>query len=96
MCDKMELPQKPVIGGACGVYVWGEVKLVGDGAGQAHKTKQATRKHLALLASLGKFGLSEHMALEVDLRRQGRASGARSNRVGAQLSAGGLGGRGLG
>ena len=44
------------------------MKLAGDERGQAHKTKQATRKHLALLASLGKFGLSEHMALEADLR----------------------------
>ena len=34
-------------------------------------------KHLALLASLGKLGLSEHMLLWslVDLRRQGRGSG---------------------
>ena len=41
----------------------------------AHKTKQAMTKHLALLASLGKLGLSEHMVLEVeaDLRRQGPA-----------------------
>ena len=28
----------------------------------AHKTKQATTKHLALLASLGMSGLSVHMA----------------------------------
>ena len=43
----------------------------------AHKTKQAMTKHLALLASLGKLGLSEHMVLEVeaDLRRQGAAHG---------------------
>ena len=65
----------------------GEAGGSGDERGQAHKTKQATRKHLALLASLGKFGLSEHMALEVDLRRQGRV-GARSytNRCAAQIS----------
>eukprot|EP00964_Phaeocystis_antarctica_P130442 scaffold94304_cov69-Phaeocystis_antarctica.AAC.1 len=31
--------------------------------------KQATAKHLALLASLGRLGLSEHMRLEVDCRR---------------------------
>ena len=56
------------------------VKLAGDERGQAHKTKQATRKHLALLASLGKFGLSEHMALEADLRgdRGGQAHGQRN------------------
>ena len=43
----------------------------------AHKTKQAVTKHLALLAALGKLGLSEHMVLEVeaDLRRQGAAHG---------------------
>ena len=37
--------------------------------GSAHKMKQATAKHLALLASLGRLGLSEHMRLEVDCRR---------------------------
>ena len=37
--------------------------------GSAHKTKQATAKHLALLASLGRLGLSEHMGLEDDCRR---------------------------
>ena len=47
----------------------------GGGAGQgqagvrAHKMKQATAKHLALLASLGRLGLSEHMGLEDDCRR---------------------------
>ena len=36
----------------------------------AHKTKQETTKHLALLASLGKLGLSEHIVEPVvDLRR---------------------------
>ena len=44
----------------------------------AHKTKQAVTKHLALLAALGKLGLSEHMMLESDLRRHrgGRAHGS--------------------
>ena len=28
---------------------------------EAHKTKQAMAKHLALFASLGRFGLSEHI-----------------------------------
>jgi hypothetical protein len=37
----------------------------------AHKTRQATAKHLALLASLGMLGLSEHM-VQVDLEWQGR------------------------
>ena len=32
----------------------------------AHKTRQTTAKHLALLASLGMLGLSEHM-VQVDL-----------------------------
>ena len=41
----------------------------------AHKTKQAMTKHLALLASLGKLGLSEHMMLEADLRRHTEAGG---------------------
>ena len=50
----------------------------------AHKTKQATTKHLALLASFGKLGLSEHMLLwlEVDRRwicgGRGAGAGARS------------------
>ena len=35
----------------------------------AHKTKQEMTKHLALLASLGMLGLSEHM-IPVDLRWQ--------------------------
>ena len=73
MCDKMELPHTR----ERAEYTCGEVKLAGDERGQAHKTKQATRKHLALLASLGKLGLSEHMLLWslVDLRRQGRGRG---------------------
>ena len=41
----------------------------------AHKTKQAMTKHLALLASLGKLGLSEHMMPEADLRRHTGAKG---------------------
>ena len=32
--------------------------------GLAHKTKQAITKHLALLASLGRFGLSEHIVFQ--------------------------------
>jgi len=41
----------------------------------AHKTKQAMTKHLALLASLGKLGLSEHIVVVVDLRGD-RGAGA--------------------
>ena len=55
-----------------------ELSCPGGGrATAAHKTKQETTKHLALLASLGKLGLSEHMLLWslVDLRRQGRGRG---------------------
>ena len=51
------------------------------GGWAAHKTKQAMTKHLALLASLGKLGLSEHMMLEADLRTQER-------KVSATLSTG--------
>ena len=52
-------------------------RVRGPAGWAAHKTKQAMTKHLALLASLGKLGLSEHMLLEVeaDLRRQGRRRG---------------------
>ena len=35
----------------------------------AHKTKQEMTKHLALLASLGRLGLSEHM-VQLDLEWQ--------------------------
>ena len=54
----------------------GEAVAAGDEREQAHKTKQATRKHLALLASLGKFGLSEHMALEAEADLPCAATGA--------------------
>ena len=56
----------------------GEAVAAGDERGQAHKIKQATRKHLALLASLGKFGLSEHMALEADLPCAATGAGRRT------------------
>ena len=46
-------------------------------------------KHLALLASLGKFGLSEHMMLEADLRRHTEAGGRTVQRkVSATLTVG--------
>lgn len=48
-------------------------ELAHDERVAAHKAKQALTKHLALLASLGKLGLSEHMMQEANLRRQGRA-----------------------
>ena len=52
--------------------------------GSAHKTKQATAMHLALLASLGRLGLSEHMWAEAadltDLLRQGAGARGRSKR----------------
>jgi hypothetical protein len=56
---KMALPLY-VIEGARGGGVDGD-EGAGGGRGGAHKTKQATTKHLALLASLGRLGLSEHM-----------------------------------
>ena len=54
----------------------------------AHKTKQAVTKHLALLAALGKLGLSEHMMLESDLRRH---RGGRAHTVQRKVSATALG-----
>ena len=67
---------------SCRIPVWYRERACAEvelprvrGGWAAHKTKQAMTKHLALLASLGKLGLSEHMVLEVeaDLRRQGPA-----------------------
>ena len=47
--------------------------------GGAHKTKQEMTKHLDLLASLGRLGLSEHM-LQVDLEGQEPTRGVRLRR----------------
>ena len=51
------------------------------GSWLAHKTKQATAKHLALLASLSRLGLSEHMRLQVWLCTLCAAAGGRRDRV---------------
>ena len=56
--------------------------VLDGGRRAAHKTKQGMTKHLALLASLGKLGLSEHIVVVesvVDLRgaRQGRRTESR-------------------
>ena len=45
-------------------------------AAGAHTTQHAAAMHLALLASLGKFGLSEHMALEAEADLPCAATGA--------------------
>ena len=58
-----------------------ELSCFGGGrATAAHKTKQETTKHLALLASLGRLGLSEHMLL------CGGGSAAAQDRAGARFS----------
>ena len=56
-------------------------ELAHDERVAAHKAKQALTKHLALLASLGKLGLSEHMVQEANLRRRDRGGrGGRKQR----------------
>ena len=73
--EKTELPHARV---QCSQSRWVHGFRVYSGA--AHKTKQAMTKHLALLASLGRLGLSEHMLL------CGGGSAAAQDRAGARFS----------